>query len=104
MTTTPDDLPDDVDALKRIIVTMVQEAVAAQVEIEKLRFELARAKRAQFGRSSEKFTQTVAQLELAIEALEEDQAQQLASRSPALVDLIEREIETWSAAAARSAG
>lgn len=93
VTIRPDDLPDDVDALKRIIATMVQEAVASQVEIEKLRFELARLKRAQFGRSSEKLAQTVAQLELAIETLEEDGAQQTAARSPAFAALVEQALE-----------
>jgi transposase len=46
VTITTANLPDDVDVLKRIIAEMVQEAVASQVEIEKLRFELARLKRA----------------------------------------------------------
>jgi hypothetical protein len=50
----PAALPDDVDALKRIIDAMAGDAVAARIEIEKLRFHLARLKRAQFGRSSEK--------------------------------------------------
>ncbi|GAB6843035.1 hypothetical protein HNR00_003044 [Methylorubrum rhodinum] len=35
-------LPDDVDALKRLIVGMAREAVQADTLIEKLRFELAR--------------------------------------------------------------
>jgi len=93
VTIQPDNLPDDIDALKRIIATMVQEAVASQVEIEKLRFELARLKRAQFGRSSEKLEQTVAQLELAIETLEEDSAEQRASRSPAFTELVEQALD-----------
>ena len=70
----PAALPDDVDALKRIIGEMAQDAVAARTEIEKLRFQLARLKRAQFGQSSEKIDRTVEQLELAIETLEEDDA------------------------------
>ena len=93
MTIALDNLPDDIDALKRIIAEMVQKAVASQVEIEKLRFELARLKRAQFGRSSEKLTQSVAQLELAIETLEEDGAQETASRSPAFATLVEQALE-----------
>ena len=38
-------LPDDVDALKRIVGEMARDAVAARAEIEKLRFQLARFRR-----------------------------------------------------------
>ena len=75
----PAALPDDVDALKSIIGDMVRDAVAARTEIEKLRFQLARFKRTQFGQSSEKVERTAEQLELAIETLEEDDAQRLAA-------------------------
>jgi len=50
----PDQLPDDAPALKQIITAMAQDAIAAQAEIAKLRFQLARYRRAAFGRSSEK--------------------------------------------------
>jgi transposase len=88
----PDSLPDDVDALKRIIGEMARDAVAARTEIDKLRFELARFKRAQFGRSSEKIERTVEQLELAIETLEEDEAQRVAA-IPAVAGAIEAAVE-----------
>ena len=71
----PAHLPDDVDALKRMIVSMAQDAIHARTLIDKLRFELARLKRGRFGASSEKLDGRVAQLELAIEALETDQAE-----------------------------
>src|SRR5437763_1341306 len=58
---------------------MAQDAIAAQAEIAKLRFQLARYRRAEFGRSSEKLAHEVEQLELAIEALEADQAELLAA-------------------------
>ena len=45
----------------------------------KLRFQLARFKRAQFGCSSEKIDRTIEQLELAIETLDEDHAQRIAA-------------------------
>ena len=54
MTIAPDNLPDDPAALKRIIAAMAQDAVAAEPLIAKLRFQLARYRRAAFGRSSEK--------------------------------------------------
>jgi transposase len=68
----PDQLPDDTQALKRIIAAMAQDAVAAQAEIAKLRVQLARYRRAEFGQSSEKLARETDQLELAIEALETD--------------------------------
>jgi len=66
----PDQLPDDPQALKQIIAAMAQDAIAAQAEIAKLRFQLARYRRAEFGRSSEKLAREAEQLELAIESLE----------------------------------
>ena len=62
-----------------MIVGMARDAVHATTLIEKLRFELARLKRAQFGVSSEKLRARVEQLELAIEALEVDEAERLAA-------------------------
>ena len=86
----PAALPDDVDALKRIIGDMARDAVAARVEIEKLRFQLARFRRAEYGRSSEKIERTAEQLELAIETLEEDDAQRIAA-IPAFAQAVEAE-------------
>ena len=82
MTTTPESLPAEIAALKRIIADMARDAVAARAEIAKLKFQLARYRRAEFGRSSEKLAREVEQLELTIEALEEDQAEQLATAAP----------------------
>jgi transposase len=89
----PDQLPDDTQALKRIIAAMVQDAVTAQAEIAKLRFQLARYRRAEFGRSSEKLAHEADQLELAIEALEADQAERLAAASPVVAAAIEAATE-----------
>ena len=74
-----DQLPDDAEALKRIIAAMAQDAVNAQAQIAQLRFQLARYRRAEFGRSSEKLEREADQLELAIETLEVDQATRLAA-------------------------
>ena len=72
MPITPDNLPDDLAALKRIIAAMALDAATAQAEIARLKFQLARYRRAEFGRSSEKLAREVEQLELALEALETD--------------------------------
>jgi len=89
----PDQLPDDPQALKQIIAAMAQDAIAAQAEIAKLRFQLARYRRAEFGRSSEKLAHEAEQLELAIEALEADQAELLATASPSVATVIESAVE-----------
>src|SRR5438445_4285688 len=93
MPISPDQLPDDPQALKRIIAAMAQDAVTAQAEIAKLRFQLARYRRAEFGRSSEKLAREADQLELAIEALEADQAERLAAASPVVAAAIEATTE-----------
>src|SRR5438477_420558 len=93
MGTAPDQLPDDAPALKQIITAMAQDAIAAQAEIAKLRFQLARYRRAEFGRSSEKLEREAEQLELAIEALETDQAERMAIASPFVAAAIEGAIE-----------
>ena len=85
----PDQLPDEPEALKRIIAAMAQDALAAQVEIARLKFQLARYRRAEFGRSSEKLAREAEQLELAIEGLEEDQAERLATAAPVVAAAIE---------------
>ena len=84
-------LPNDIDTLHRIIasqaadVTTERHALAARetelsaakaglvaqaFEIEKLKLQIARLRRAQFGRSSEKIERTIEQLELMLEELE----------------------------------
>src|ERR1700730_5666273 len=72
---------------------MAQDAVAAQAEIAKLRFQLARYRRAEFGRSSEKLAREADQLELAIEAVEAAQADRLAAASPVVAAAIEAATE-----------
>jgi transposase len=89
----PEALPNDPAALKRIIVAMAQDAINAQAEIAKLKFQLARYRRAEFGRSSEKLAREAEQLELAIESLEEDQAERLAAASPVVAAVVEAAAE-----------
>jgi transposase len=85
----PEQLPNDPQALKEIIAAMAQDAIAAQAEIARLRFQLARYRRAEYGQSSEKLAREVEQLELAIETLEADQAERLAAASPVVAAAIE---------------
>ena len=93
MTIAPDSLPDDIAALKHIIADMARDAVAAQTEIAKLKFQLARYRRAEYGRSSEKLARVVEQFELAIETLQADQAERRAAASPAVAAAIEEAVE-----------
>jgi transposase len=69
-----DPLPDDIDALKRLIIERDQvhrdELYAQRLLIEKLKLQIARYKRIQFGRRSERHDERVAQLELLVEELE----------------------------------
>jgi transposase len=90
---TADHLPDDLTALKRIIAVMAQDALTAQAEIARLKFQLARYRRAEFGRSSEKLAREAEQLELALEALETDQAERLVTASPAVAAAVETAAE-----------
>ena len=91
--TTPESLPDDIAALKQIITDMAREAVSARAEIAKLKFQLARYRRAEFGRSSEKLARDIEQLELAIETLETDQAERLTVASPVVAATVEAALE-----------
>jgi hypothetical protein len=81
---TADNLPNDLTALKRIIAAMAQDALTAEALIARLKFQLARYRRAEFGRSSEKLARETEQLELALEALETDQAERLVTASAAV--------------------
>ena len=91
------DLPDDIETLQRLVTEQrsIIEATRAtllsrEVEIEKLRIELARLKRMQFGRSSEQLDEKIAQLELSLEELEASQSE-LARPAAATEPAAERE-------------
>ena len=93
VTIAPESLPDDIAALKRIIADMASDAMTAKAEIAKLKFQLARYRRAEFGRSSEKLAREIEQLELAIESLETDQAERMAAASPVVAAAIDDAVE-----------
>jgi len=71
------ELPDDPDALRAFARACQGALKAAEIavqltalEIEKLRFQIARLRRMQFGRSSERINRQIEQLELRLEELE----------------------------------
>ena len=65
-----DTLPDDVDALKAIILAERKIARAYEAVIAALRTRIERLRRQKFGRSSEKIAREIEQLELALEDLQ----------------------------------
>jgi transposase len=85
-------LPEDHDALRRFAADLQAELARKDIEIaanaaeihaktlhiEKLKMQLAVARRARFGRSSEKLDREIEQLELLIGELEEEQAEEKA--------------------------
>jgi len=73
------DLPDDVESLKQLVVTMRQALVHRDLHIEHLKLLLAKLQRARYGRSSEQLDERINQLELSIEELEAARAQDLPS-------------------------
>ena len=88
-------LPDDIDTLKRIILErdarvscLEQESFGLSLLIEKLKLQIARFKRTQFGSSSERYEGQLLQLELLVEDLEATQAQ---VRPAPIVETLEQE-------------
>src|ERR1700682_5525645 len=83
-----DDLPDDAATLRRMLIAADAAAAAREPalpaakaglinktrEIEKLKVQLARLRRQQFGRSSEKIDRIIEQLELMLDELETEAA------------------------------
>jgi transposase len=71
-----DSLPENLAAAHAMILALRSEAKVWALEIERLKLMLAKARREQFGQSSERGKQLIEQLELAIEDLEESQAEE----------------------------
>src|SRR5580658_10276891 len=95
-----DDLPTDPAALRRMLIAERQ-ALAAQavelaaakaglvvktLEIEKLKVQLARWRRQQFGRSSEKIDRIIEQLELMLDELETEAASEPSPAEPSAAE------------------
>ena len=80
------ELPADPDALRAFALACQGELKAAEMavqikalEIEKLKFQIAKLRRMQFGRSSERISRQIEQLELRLEELESGEAADAAS-------------------------
>jgi hypothetical protein len=67
-------LPDDVAFLKALLVEVDADRNAHKLVAERLKIQLARLRRMQFGSSSEKITREIEQLELALEEVEAEAA------------------------------
>jgi transposase len=84
------ELPTDPAALRAFALACQDELRAAELavqyktlEIEKLKFQIAKLRRMQFGRSSERINHQIAQLELRLEALESEAAEAVAKAEAA---------------------
>ena len=82
MTSTYDPLPDDVETLKALLLAERAARVSAEaqartraLEIEQLKFTIAKLRRERFGASSERGARLLDQLELQLADLEETAAQ-----------------------------
>jgi len=98
-----DDLPTDPAALRRMLIAEREERAAQAVElaaakaglvskvleIEKLKVQLARLRRQQFGRSSEKINRIIEQLELMLDELETEAAAGSVTVGPVVAPLID---------------
>jgi len=72
------DLPDDIDTLKAMVRERDAVIATHASEIEQLKLLIAKLKRMQFGRKSEKLDRQIEQLELRLEDLQADETETLA--------------------------
>jgi transposase len=68
------DLPDDIETLKHLVIESQRKLAERDHEIEHLKLLIAKLRRLQFGRSSEKLDARIGQLELLVEELEANRA------------------------------
>jgi transposase len=68
MTNREHELPDDIEALKRMVIEQ-------GAELANLKLQIAKLQRMQFGRSSERIQDQIAQLEFGLDTLEADRAE-----------------------------
>src|SRR5438445_4476959 len=70
------------DELKALIVSQHELIVSRDSEIEQLKLLIAKLRRMQFGRSSEKLDRQIEQLELRLEALQQNDAEKVVAALP----------------------
>ena len=85
MNTTDDDLPEDIEALKRMVLEHRRLLDSRAREIESLKLLIAKLRRMQFGRSSERLEREIEQLELTLDELETQQVPIATSPTVAVV-------------------
>ena len=73
------------DELKALIVSQHEQIASRDSEIEQLKLLIAKLRRMEFGRSSEKLDRQIEQLELRLEALQQNDAEALAAKPQAMV-------------------
>ena len=66
----PSDLPNDIEALKALVLAQQAELQTHTLLIQALRLQIARLRKQKHGRSSEKIQREIEQLEMALEGLE----------------------------------
>ena len=91
------ELPSDIEALKRLVLERGAKLDAAEallifknLELEKLRFQVAYLKRMKYGRSSEQLDGELLQMQLSIEDLEASLASKPAAIRPAVKEVPEK--------------
>jgi transposase len=75
-------LPDDVGALKALVLEQRAQLATRGAEIEQLKLLIAKLRRMQFGRSSERLDRQIEQMELRLEELQSAQAELPAGPTP----------------------
>ena len=93
MSLTTAELPIDPDELRAFALACQNELKVAEfsvqyktLEIEKLKFQIAKLRRMQFGRSSERISRQIEQLELRLEELEAGEAEVVAKAEAEIAD------------------
>ena len=86
-----DQLPNDVETLKRLVIEQASALYSERLLVEKLKLQIARLRRMQFGSSSERHGERIAQLELLVEALESNLPPLETAPTPTAADKVWRD-------------